>query len=83
MYKKLIYIVILSLLLYIMITGFNGVRLESGMDFHDMFDAGIDNYVTGIYLDLRLYDTIFEAAILFVVATAIMFIVKKDEDMLD
>ncbi len=41
------------------------------------------NLVTGIYLDYRLYDSIFEATILFVVATGIIFMVRKDEEMVD
>lgn len=41
-------------------------------------EAGAENYVTGIYLEYRLFDSIFEAAILFVVAAGIQFMSRKD-----
>lgn len=42
-------------------------------------EAGAENYVTGIYLEYRLFDSIFEAAILFVSAAGIFFMSRKDE----
>ena len=41
-------------------------------------EIGSKNIVTGIYLDYRVFDSIFEAGILFVVAAAILFMGKKD-----
>jgi len=41
------------------------------------------NFVTAIYLDYRLYDSFFEATVLFAVATGIIFMVRKDVEMLD
>jgi multicomponent Na+:H+ antiporter subunit B len=46
-------------------------------------DTYASNLVTAIYLDYRLYDSIFEATILFVVATGIIFMVRKDTEMVD
>ncbi|MBN2897361.1 MAG: hypothetical protein JXO44_01195 [Clostridia bacterium] len=45
-------------------------------------EAGAENYVTGIYLEYRLFDSLFEAAILFVVAAGILFMSRKDEERL-
>lgn len=45
--------------------------------------TGAVNFVTGIYLDYRLYDSIFEATILFVVATGVIFMVRRDDEMDD
>ncbi len=41
-------------------------------------ETGSNNLVTGIYLDYRLFDSIFEASILLVSVTGIIFITKKD-----
>lgn len=42
-------------------------------------EIGSKNVVTGIYLDYRLFDSLFEAGILFVVAAAILFMSKEDK----
>lgn len=39
------------------------------------------NIVTGIYLDYRLFDSIFEAGILLVSVAGVIFMSKKDETM--
>lgn len=57
-------------------------------DYHSLLselyvDTGADNLVTAIYLDYRLYDSVFEATILFAVATGIIFMVRRDVEMLD
>jgi len=39
------------------------------------------NIVTGIYLDYRLFDSIFEAGILLVSVAGVIFMAKKDETM--
>jgi len=41
-------------------------------------ETGSENYVTGIYLEYRLFDSLFEAAILFVVAAGILFMSRKE-----
>lgn len=42
-------------------------------------ETGSKNIVTGIYLEYRLFDSIFEASILLITSTGIIFISKKDE----
>ncbi|MCM1991290.1 hypothetical protein KDK92_16265 [Oceanirhabdus seepicola] len=44
-------------------------------------ETGSQNIVTGIYLEYRLFDSIFEAGILLITATGIIFISKKDETL--
>jgi multicomponent Na+:H+ antiporter subunit B len=45
-------------------------------------ETGSKNIVTGIYLDYRLFDSIFEAGIFLVVVSGIIFMSKKDEEVL-
>lgn len=44
-------------------------------------EVGSKNLVTGIYLDYRLFDSLLEAGILFVVSAGILFMSKKDEEV--
>lgn len=45
-------------------------------------ETGSKNFVTGIYLDYRLLDSIFEASILLIAVTGIIFMSKKDDQVL-
>lgn len=45
-------------------------------------DTGSKNIVTGIYLDYRLFDSIFEASILIITVSGIIFISKRDDEVL-
>lgn len=45
-------------------------------------ETGSENIVSAIYLDYRLFDSIFEASILLVVVTGIIFISKKDDEVI-
>lgn len=43
-----------------------------------LIETGARNFVTGIYLDYRLFDSVFEAALLLITATGIVYIAKKE-----
>lgn len=45
-------------------------------------EVGSRNIVTGIYLDYRLFDSIFEAGILLVSVAGVIFMARKDESMI-
>jgi len=47
--------------------------------FNSFTEVGSKNIVTGIYLDYRLLDSIFEAGILLVSVAGVIFMSKKDE----
>ena len=87
--KHLTFFIILSFLCYklfnvysILLKNENIYRYRENLQYiyEKSFSA---NLVTGIYLDFRLYDSIFEATILFVAATGIIFMARKDIEMID
>lgn len=45
-------------------------------------ETGSKNIVTAIYLDYRLFDSLFEAAILLIAVSGIIFMSKKDDEIL-
>lgn len=82
--NKIVLIIILATMGYLFVSMLPG--LTAGYRFmsynyltqRTFLEAGAENYVTGIYLEYRLFDSIFEAAILFVVAAGIFFMSRKD-----
>ncbi|MBN2258926.1 MAG: hypothetical protein JW702_00115 [Clostridiales bacterium] len=92
MFKKIKIGVFIGLLLILLVKIINvfQILLRDSEIYHyekmlgDMIgEVYSSNFVTGIYLDYRLYDSIFEATILFAVATGIIFMVRKDIEMIE
>lgn len=85
--KILLIIMLLILLIFFSIAAFEAVENidEFAKDYYLLNtykDTGSKNIVTGIYLDYRLFDSIFEASILLVTVTGIIFMSKKDDEVL-
>jgi multicomponent Na+:H+ antiporter subunit B len=88
MIKKIAVILMLSAIL---ITFYSSIRdTYNAVDSYSkdyfvsntLYETGSQNIVTGIYLDYRLFDSIFEAGILLITVTGIIFMSKKDDEVL-
>lgn len=84
MIKKFLIITMLLSILYIFVLAALDIfnirenRPENYYIKHTYEETGSKNYVTGIYLDYRLYDSIFEASTLLIAVAGIMFIAKEE-----
>lgn len=88
MIRKVLLIIMLIILLVVFSnTAFKAVeqRDTSSKDYYlenTYRDTGSKNIVTGIYLDYRLFDSIFEASILIIAVSGIIFMSKRDDEVL-
>ncbi len=46
---------------------------------NSLYETGSKNIVTGIYLDYRLFDSIFETSLLLITVSGITFMYKKED----
>lgn len=80
MIKRLSLVLLLGLLLYFFIDSIAGLAEiydASGKEFfliHGFSDTGSRNLVTAIYLDYRLFDSLFEASILLIAVSGVMWV---------
>jgi multicomponent Na+:H+ antiporter subunit B len=87
MIKKISLIAMLTIILIYFVhvsTNLEALLRTSTKDYlikHGVFETSSHNLVTAIYLDYRLFDSIFEASILLIAVTGITFISIKDEDI--
>jgi len=78
--KRITIILLLSFVLYlfiISIANLSDIYNSAGKDFfadNGFYDTGSLNLVTAIYLDYRLFDSLFEAGILLITVSGIMWI---------
>lgn len=84
--KILLYLMLITLLIsfYISIDDLLSFIDNSSKDYfiqNSFMETGSKNIVTAIYLDYRIFDSIFEASILLIVVSGIIFISKKDDEV--
>jgi len=78
--KRLSLLIFLGFILYLFIDSIGILETiynSSGKDFfynNGLYDTGSLNLVTGIYLDYRLFDSLFEAGILLIAVSGVMWI---------
>lgn len=88
MIKKLILIVMLLTILLAFNYSVNDSKKYLNTSSKDYYisntldETGSKNIVTGIYLDYRLFDSLFEAGILLIAVSGIIFMSKKDDEVL-
>lgn len=78
--KRIFLVVLLGFILYLFIDsieGLDAIYNSAGKDFftnNGYLDTGSKNLVSGIYLDYRLFDSLFEAGILLIAVSGVMWI---------
>lgn len=83
-FRKAFILVLLTAILGLFILAYSDIsdrKDESTKEYyieHTFQETGSKNFVTGIYLDYRLFDSVFEAALLLITATGIVFIAQKE-----
>jgi len=83
MIKKISLVLMLSFILIVFSINLNWLEDNAVADSKDyligngMRDTGSANIVTGIYLDYRLFDSIFETGLLLMTVSGITLIIKK------
>ncbi len=89
MIKRILLIGMLIVILWVFIVAIDDCRnllSTSSKDYYvanTFSDTGSRNVVTGIYLDYRLFDSLFEAGILLIAVSGIIFIAKSDDSYAD
>lgn len=82
---KKIAILVVTVLFVFLVTVIDIERIDSSSKDYfieeSLNDVHSRNIVTGIYLDYRLFDSIFEAGILLVSVAGVIFMTKEDESM--
>lgn len=88
MIKKIILSLMLMLILISFYTSINSISNYTNNLSNEYFirnsiiETGSKNIVTAIYLDYRLFDSIFEAGILLITVSGIIFISKGDDKVI-
>jgi multicomponent Na+:H+ antiporter subunit B len=78
--KRSILIILLGFILYLFISSVGRLEFiynDAGKIFfrdHGLYDTGSQNLVSAIYLDYRLFDSLFEASILLIAVSGVMWI---------
>jgi len=79
-------IAVFVFLIFIVMASIKIVPLDSASDLYDYFinnfqqDTGALNAVTGIYLDYRVFDTLFETLLLLVSVIGIIYFSRHEGD---
>jgi multicomponent Na+:H+ antiporter subunit B len=85
MIKRITLIIMLVFILVIFSRNINWLKDNINTTTKDYYiensleETGSQNVVTGVYLDYRLFDSIFETSLLLITVSGITFMYKKDE----